>query len=141
MQPAPPYQPSLGQRSKKSSPRKIVLIVLAILALLVGACSVWLFSITKPAVDEANRFLAAVDRGEYQAAADMTTCGGMNANRLEEIFAFQDIDYDLKSVEVSNGTNATVSGSINVPTESHRRITLSLFKVGDNWSVCRFSLN
>lgn len=114
--------------------------MLGVLVLLVGACGVWLFTLNKPAFDASNEFLALVDSGDYNAAAASTSCN-ISVADLEEVFAGQDIIYNLSSSSVRNGSSATVSGSLEVPTKSYSNISLSLFKSADEWTVCTFFIS
>ena len=83
------------------------------------------------------QFLALVDSGDYEAAAATSTCGlGISPSNLQEIFGGQDISYNLTNSSISNGTSATVSGSIEVPTRRYTEVSLGLLKFGDNWNVC-----
>jgi hypothetical protein len=121
----------------------IVLGVVGFLALSIGACTVWFVSTVKAPVDTSNRFLAAIDAGDYDAAVAFTdpTCSlGVTAADFAGFFSGADIDYDLNSSNVSN-SRATVSGSFRIDDIEQAGITLSLRKVDSEWRVCGFNLS
>jgi len=115
--------------------------MLGILALAIGACSVWLFSALTAPVDASNEFLAAVDRRDYAVAVAMTepSCNrGLDVSDLNDFFGGQDIRYDLNSSNIVN-SSANVTGSLGIGSGSDiPGFNLSLRKVGDDWRVCGF---
>ncbi len=116
-----------------------VAVIIGALALGIGSCTVWFIGTVKAPVDQANRFLAAIDAGDYDAAVALTDPGcnlGMTAADLDDLFAGADITYDLKSSSIVN-REATVSGSFSAADRSFTRIELSL-RNQDGWSVCGF---
>lgn len=151
--PPPPQRgavpPPPPPRVAPVSSRRIWLVlgcVVVALAVAVGACTVWLISAVRPPVDRSNAFLAAIDEGDYAAAAAMIDpdCGnGLSSADLQSFFGGADLEYDLNSSSVSsiNGsdTTAQVSGALRVGASSER-ITIALVKRGEVWFVCGFSV-
>ncbi len=145
-QPYPPVAPpGWAQPPTQKKSHRTLWITLAtifgVLALGVGSCTVWFVGTVKAPVDESNRFLAAIDTGDYAAAAARTDPGcnaGMSAAALDEIFAGTDISYNLTSSSITN-SSATVSGSFSAQGRNFGLIELSLRKQGE-WRVCGFQV-
>ena len=115
----------------------IFLGIAAVLALAVGACSVWFVSTVKAPVDEANRFLAAIDDRNYGAAAAMAdpVCSqGMTAADIEALFQGRDITYDLKNSQITN-SSAVVTGRFSMSGTPLDFVEVSL-RNNDGWRVC-----
>ncbi len=147
----PPVAWSPAPPQKKSRKRLWITLgtILTVLVLGIGACSVWFVSTVKAPVDEANRFLAVVDAGDYPAALAMMTpsCDGstITVDAFDQIFAGRSIDYNLTSSSVNTstgaGTSATVSGTVTALGEqgAQRRIEVFL-RDRDGWKVCGFNI-
>ena len=153
--PPPPYEPFRPNAPvpqgvaapNRFKPLIITLVaIVAVLALGIGACTVWFVSTVTAPVDEANEFLADIDAGDYQAAAqhlDPACSAGLDANELMRIFGGANIDYDLTSSSVQGSSDAQVSGSFSFEDGSSGfdQIELFLGKPGDDWRVCGFGLS
>jgi hypothetical protein len=103
---------------------------------------VWFVGTVKAPVDESNRFLAAIDSGDYDAAVAMTDPGcnfGLTVADLDSLFGRRDITYDLKGTSVVN-SDATTSGSFSADGLGYNNIQLTLRKRGD-WRVCGFNVS
>ncbi len=136
--------PVYGDEPKKK--RKIwpwILGIFMVMILGIGGCSYALFRAVSGQVDAANEFLAAVDNGDFDAAASLTSdsseCFGSTAKAdLVDFFSGNDIeDYNLNSSNVSsvNGrTTGEVSGTIT--SGDVFPIVFSMVKDGGDWLVC-----
>ena len=137
---APPPPPP-----KKSSSKTIwitLAVIFGVIALGIGSCTVWFVGTVKAPVDESNRFLAAIDSGDYNAAVAMTDPGcnfGLTVADLDSLFGRRDITYDLKSSSVVN-SDATVSGSFSADGLGYNNIQLSL-RNRSGWQVCGFNVS
>jgi hypothetical protein len=143
----PPPPPGWGPPAapvKKS--RRSLWITLAVifggLVLAIGSCTLFFVSAVKAPVDASNRFLAAIDDGDYAKAISLSDPGcslGMSEADLAATFQGADITYNLNSSSVTN-SSATVSGSFSVVGQNVSSISLQLRNI-DGWQVCGFNAN
>lgn len=136
--------PVYGNEPKKK--RKLwpwILGVFMVILLGIGGCSFALYRAVSGQVDVANDFLAAVDNGDFDTAASLTSdsssCFGSTARAdVEDFFSGSDIeDYNLNTSNVSsvNGrTTGEVSGTITAGDVFP--IVFSMVKESDDWLIC-----
>lgn len=142
-----PPPPPAGHGSSTRRIWIVVLGVVLVLALAIGACTVWLIGQVRPPVDRSNEFLALIDNADYDGAAalvDPTCSNGLTSIDLRDAFGGANLDYDLRSSSVSsinrNDPTAEVSGSIRVGSATQQTIVVFLVERSDEWLVCGFSL-
>ncbi|MDG1087942.1 MAG: hypothetical protein P8P20_09420 [Acidimicrobiales bacterium] len=143
----PPPPPGWGQPAAPvKKPRRSLWITLGVifgvLVLAIGSCTVFFVTAIKAPVDASNRFLSAIDDGDYARAISLSDPGcslGMSEADLANAFQGADITYNLNNSSVTN-SSATVSGSFSVVGQNVSSIALQLRNI-DGWKICGFNAN
>ena len=143
---APP-PPGWGQPAApvKKSRRSLWItlgVIFGVLVLAIGSCTVFFVTAIKAPVDASNRFLSAIDDGDYARAISLSDPGcslGMSEADLANAFQGADITYNLNNSSVTN-SSATVSGSFSVVGQNVSSIALQLRNI-DGWKICGFNAN
>ena len=143
----PPPPPGWGPQAApvKKSRRSLwitLAIIFGVLILGIGSCTVWFVGTVKAPVDASNKFLAAIDDGDYAEAISLSDPGcslGMSEADLAAAFQGADITYNLNNSSVTN-SSATVSGSFSVAGQNVTSISLQLRNI-DGWRICGFNAN
>ncbi len=146
-QPPPPPPPGWGQPAApvKKSRRSLwitLAVIFGVLVLAIGSCTVFFVTAIKAPVDASNRFLSAIDDGDYARAISLSDPGcslGMSEADLASAFQGADITYNLNNSSVTN-SSATVSGSFSVVGQNVSSIALQLRNI-DGWKICGFNAN
>ncbi len=146
-QPPPPPPPGWGQPAApvKKSRRSLwitLAVIFGVLVLAIGSCTVFFVTAVKAPVDASNRFLSAIDDGDYARAISLSDPGcslGMSEADLASAFQGADITYNLNNSSVTN-SSATVSGSFSVVGQNVSSIALQLRNI-DGWKICGFNAN
>ena len=145
--PPPPPPPGWGQPAApvKKSRRSLWItlgVIFGVLVLAIGSCTVFFVTAIKAPVDASNRFLSAIDDGDYARAISLSDPGcslGMSEADLANAFQGADITYNLNNSSVTN-SSATVSGSFSVVGQNVSSIALQLRNI-DGWKICGFNAN
>ena len=117
-------------------------MIFGVLVLALGSCTVFFVTAIKAPVDASNRFLSAIDDGDYARAISLSDPGcslGMSEADLANAFQGADITYNLNNSSVTN-SSATVSGSFSVVGQNVSSIALQLRNI-DGWKICGFNAN
>jgi len=121
-------------------------LAVALLALLVGGCTVWAYSSIRPVVDEANDFLAELAADDIAAAVTHTSsddrCFGPS-DATDDLTTL-DVRFDLESYDLTGGsvssgddiTTGAASGTATAVGGKTSDVTVFMIKEDDMWKVC-----